>query len=762
MWSPKKKPLPISINEKNMPILSIENDIPNHLKKDFTIPVNQADFMKLKDDQNRNLGFFDEVMALLYKNNKNIYYVKAIEKKNIINDSYQNILNQIYSLNNNNLKNKNINIFDYIINLQTHWEDSERLFLVFEGIKKYSLLENLLKNHSKNITEENIIAIFIQLLETVDFLQDNNIYGCNLYIDSLIYDKHSQTIKLTDIGFSKFYKSSKKLYDNKLQNGFEFNDYFPPEFISKINDSSNIYTQEKLKNSYFDVWQLGILFYKIATFGDSPYDDAKDENLKESIMNKNINYSKLNNYSPQITQIIDKMLQIEPTNRYTIKQLLNLETFKSINKIPLLNINTKNEDIPITMNMIIKEKGRNKDVKIDMASLLEDMEAKKKASELNNFNNEENEKNMDENRSLNNSNKEILNQIRIQGNLVNDKNTMISQEIYPDGSVLPLFKSKFLNKFDNVDKNLVIDLSNKLSILDKEYKKLDENKLAVYNITSYVNKNLKEITKIDNDNIDALIKKFNNLQLSKIETNDLYEEMLKNKGEFAQDKFKALISNLIYEIKKLEIELEREKSIGEKLRKKIKEQEIKNMDLKTECQEKVEFYEKKIELLEEVIFNIDNKALNTPQDIKNNNNLIYQALINSIKNFTDINLQLKASIEENLSKFKENKKYWLQDMIKAKENFRNEIQFYLEKSIEPPKIYNFDKKDNKEITNKNKKDEKIEELKRKINELNDLVNEQKILIDNNTNLIKELKKEIKNKEEKNEELSRILNQYNNY
>ena len=529
-----------------------------------------------------------------------------------------------------------------------------------------------------------------------------------------------------------------------------------------MNDSSNIYTQEKLKNSYFDVWQLGILFYKIATFGDSPYDDAKDENLKESIMNKNINYSKLNNYSPQITQIIDKMLQIDPNNRYTIKQLLNLETFKSLNKIPLLNINTKNEDKPITMNMVNKEKGRNKDVKIDMASLLEDMEAKKKASELNNFNNEENEKNMDENRSLNNSNKEILNQIRIQGNLVNDKNTMISQEIYPDGSVLPLFKSKFLNKFDNVDKNLVIDLSNKLSILDKEYKKLDENKLAVYNITSYVNKNLKEITKIDNDNIDALIKKFNNLQLSKIETNDLYEEMLKNKGEFAQDKFKALISNLIYEIKKLEIELEREKSIGEKLRKKIKEQEIKNMDLKTECQEKVEFYEKKIELLEEVIFNIDNKALNTPQDIKNNNNLIYQALINSIKNFTDINLQLKASIEENLSKFKENKKYWLQDMIKAKENFRNEIQFYLEKSIEPPKIYNFDKKDNKEITNKNKKDEKIEELKRKINELNDLVNEQKILIDNNTNLIKELKKEIKNKEEKNEELSRILNQYNNY
>ena len=177
------------------------------------------------------------------------------------------------------------------------------------------------------------------------------------------------------------------------------------------------------------------------------------------------------------------------------------------------------------------------------------------------------------------------------------------------------------------------------------------------------------------------------------------------------------------------------------------------MDLKIEVQEKVEFYEKKIELLEEVIFNVDNK--NNKEDLKNN--LIFQALTNSIKNFTDINIKLKESLEENISKFKENKKNWLLDMIKAKENFRNEIQMYLQKAVEPPKIYNFEKKENKDVSNKNKSDEKIEELKRKITELNDLVKEQKILIDNNTNLIKELKKEIKSKEEKNEELTRLLN-----
>lgn len=729
----------LKVEEQRSSFLPPESDNQSNLLKDFKTQVSQSDFVRLKDEPNKNLGFFDEVFSLLYKNNKTLYYVKAIDKKkSIINNSYLSILNTIYKLNNYNQKSRGVNIYDYIINLQTHWEDNDRLFLVFNGIKRYTLFENLIKNHSEDITEENIIAIFRQILEVVNFLHENNIFGCNLYLSSFIFDKLSQSIKFTDLGFSKIFKPSKNLNDNILSNGFEFNEYAPPEYIGKDYDPSFFaFELDKIKNSYFDIWQLGILFYKIATFGESPYDDAKNEVLKEYIMNKNINYSRLNKYSPQISQIIDKMLQTSPSNRYSIKQLLSLEPFKIVTKIPLININFKNEDKAITMKMVNSQKGSVKDGKVDMASILNNLDAKKKTSKEITFK----------------EGKSILDHIKIQGTLVNDKNSIISQEIYPDGSVLPIFKNKFLNKFNNIDKNLVLDLSSKLTLLEKEYKKLDENKLAVYNITNYVNSNLKELNKTDNDNINLLIKKFNNLQLSKIETNDLYEEMLRNKGEFAQDKFKALISNLIYEIKRLNIELEQEKSTSEKLRKKIKDQEKRNMDLKLEHQEKVEFYEKKIELLEEVIFN-DDKNLNNNKNFKNNE-LIYKALNNSMKDFTEVNIQLKTSLEENLAKFKENKKFWLQDMIKAKENFRNEMSFYLSKSIEQPKIYNFEKKD-KGISKKNEKNEKIEELNKQVSELYDLINEQKLAVDSNINIIKELKRDIKIKDDKIEELTRKL------
>ena len=119
-------------------------------------------------------------------------------------------------------------------------------------------------------------------------------------------------------------------------------------------------------------------------------------------------------------------------------------------------------------------------------------------------------------------------------------------------------------------------------------------------------------------------------------------------------------------------------------------------------------------------------------------------------------MKLKENLEENLLKFKENKKFWLEDIIKAKQSFRNEISYFMNKTMEQPKTIIFEKKDNKEILNKNKKDEKIDELSKKIVELNNLINEQKMLIDQNVSLIKNLKEEIQLKDKKIDELNKLI------
>ena len=726
-----------------------ENENKYYLFKDFKVPVSQSDFLTQKEDEsNKNFGELDDVLTSMNKTNKKMYYLKTVEKKNIINKPFQNILDNIYTIYNSN---KNVNIYDYMVNLETQWETNDKLFLVFDAIKNYCLLESIIKNNINNISEENILIIFRQILESVNILHENNIYGCNLNLNSFIYDIESKRIKLTDLGFSKIFKSKRNINDSKLKNGFEFSEYTSPEFINKMDDPQNINIQDKIKNSYYDIWQLGILFYKIVTFGKSPYENAKNEELKKRILNKNIKDSELNKCPPKIVQIIDKMLQKEPTDRYSVQQLLNIDCFKKFkntNEIPLLIINFKNDNKAINMNMVNKEKEKIKDVKIDMSTF----ESKKTGAI--NENNQKNEK------DINANNKNLLNNIMVQGNIINDKNIIDKQEIYPEGSVLPSFNKKFLNRFNEIDNDLVIHLSNKLALLEKEYKNIDEIKSAIYNITKYISEKIKEKNINDNKDIESFIEKYKSLKSQGVGTLNLFNELFKNKDDFSFEKFKSLIQALLYEISNLDINYEHEKNLNAISESKIKELEEKNNELKSEYEEKIKFYEEKIKILEEVIFNVDN-TINNKNDVINNNKLIYQALTNSIKDFTNVNMKLKQNLEERISKFKENKKSWLEDIIKAKKDFRSEISYNLTKTMEQPKLIVIGKGDNKEILSKNKKDDKIDELNGKINELNNLINEQNSITEQQSNSIKNLQNEIQAKDKIIEELNQKINNLNN-
>ena len=727
----------VTESQNNMPkriSMFKENDIKYHLLKDFNTQVTSADFITKKDEENsiKNFGIFDDIIPLMNKNNKKIYYLKIIDKKNIINKSYQDYLNNIYTLHNSN---KNINIYDYIINLETQWENKDKLYLIFEGIKKYCSLDELIKN---NIKEEDILIIYRDILESINILHENNIFGINIDLNTIIYDIELKKIKLTDISFSKIFKLNNNIKNNKLKNGYEFNEYIPPEFINKMNDEQNINIQEKLKNEQYDIWQLGILFYKIATLGKSPYENVKDEELKEKILDNNYIYSNLNKCPPKIIQIIDKMLQRIPNERYNIKQLLNIEYIKKINNISLNIINNKNENPILNMNIINKEKDKLKDS--DIMNLLNNM--KVKTFNDDEIDNKENKKN------------NLLNNIVIQGNIINNKNIILNQEIYPEESVLPTLKKKsLLNKFNNIDSDLVINLANKLVLLDKEYKNIDEIKSSIFIITKYINDKINEKNINDNKEIELLLDKYKNIKLKQYDVQDLLNDLLKYKENLTFDKYKQLISNLIYDMKKLDIDLEHEKSKNILLNNKIQELDNINKDLKLEYQEKVKFYEEKTKLLEDVIFNTENPNMNK-LDMINNNKLLYQTLTNSIKNFSEVNIKLKENLEERLSKFKDNT-LWLKNIIEAKEKFRNEILYNLNKTIEP-KIIIINKDDNKDILNKNKKDEKIDSLTRKLTEFKNLVDQQKVFIEQNLNEIEKLEKSIQEKDKKIDELTKLI------
>ena len=285
-----------------------------------------------------------------------------------------------------------------------------------------------------------------------------------------------------------------------------------------------------------------------------------------------------------------------------------------------------------------------------------------------------------------------------------------------------------------------------LKVLDKEYKNIYEIKSAIFIITKYINDKINEKNIDDNKDIELLIEKYKNIKLKQNDVQDLLNELLKYKENLTFDIYKLLISNLIYDIKNLDIDLEHEKSKNALLNNKIQELDNINKNLKLEYQEKIKFYEEKIKLLENVIFNSENTNINKT-DIINNNKLIYQTLTNSIKDFSAVNIKLKENLEERLSKFKDNTQ-WLKNIIEAKDNFRKEILYNLNKTKEEQKIIIINKNDDKNILNKDKKDEKIDSLTKRLTEFKNLVEQQNTLIEQSKNKIDKLEIKIQEKDKK--------------
>jgi serine/threonine protein kinase len=120
-------------------------------------------------------------------------------------------------------------------------------------------------------------------------------------------------IKLTDFGISQKFDSDKTFSVKGTLL------YMAPE-ISKMAKGYNPLLA--------DVYSLGITFYHMSQ-GKWPFQDIDSDNTKMKIMNSQKFFS--TNIDIEFQQIIRKMLNLEPTQRSTISQLINDSLFRKMN-----------------------------------------------------------------------------------------------------------------------------------------------------------------------------------------------------------------------------------------------------------------------------------------------------------------------------------------------------------------------------------------------------------------------------------------------
>jgi serine/threonine protein kinase len=234
---------------------------PGEYLSDFTndakFELRNFDFLKL-DNQDHiiDTGAMGDVLLAKNKLDKKFYAIKKIDKEMAYLNgfSYELIINEI---------NIHRRIYhENIISMVAHHETEREFYLITE----YASGGNLASKLSSKLSEQEAFFYFIQTVNAVNFLHENNLIHRDLKPENILLDDEGQ-VKLCDFGWCVESKDSKRMTVCGTC------EYMAPEVIKNIPYNDSI-----------DIWSLGVLLYELV-HGNSPF---CSENYDSNTIYKNI------------------------------------------------------------------------------------------------------------------------------------------------------------------------------------------------------------------------------------------------------------------------------------------------------------------------------------------------------------------------------------------------------------------------------------------------------------------------------------------
>lgn len=257
---------------------------------------------------------YEIIKTLSERERKGTYIIKHLKsnKKYILkikenNNNDKNIYNILKNVNCKNI----VKLISFV-----NKKEEEYYYCIYEYIEGCNLLEYINKN--KELSEEDLKNIFIQIVDGLDVLHNNCILHCDLKLENIIVNK-DKLIKIIDFDLSIVCDNCDGFITNSI---FGTLQYIAPESYDLC-----IYSKKT------DIWQLGIILYILIT-NKYPHDNTlsqvnsysnlcrinlfKHINLdisKESIIKKN--------YNPNLYNLLKKLLEFDEKNRFNINQIKN-------------------------------------------------------------------------------------------------------------------------------------------------------------------------------------------------------------------------------------------------------------------------------------------------------------------------------------------------------------------------------------------------------------------------------------------------------
>lgn len=197
----------------------------------------------------------------------------------------------------------------FVIRLYDHFRIANQLVLILEYCPN-GCLSNRIKDNV-GMDYESFRQVGAQIVRALQYCHSKHIAHRDIKPSNILFDLYGRA-KLADFGLSM--KAPANLLSQSFCGSLIFT---APELIVR-----------KASSPYFaDVWSLGVLFYVMA-HGVSPWMADDSEHLKNEITQ--CKYQIRPNIHPEIAELISKILVLEPKNRITLKEIVNLPLFRSV------------------------------------------------------------------------------------------------------------------------------------------------------------------------------------------------------------------------------------------------------------------------------------------------------------------------------------------------------------------------------------------------------------------------------------------------
>ena len=320
--------------------------------------------IKLNNNKFKILGYGTNSIVYLVKHKEisNYFALKVINKDLL---KKKNLLNSIY----NEIDFHSKLFHKNIIHLIAIYEDENNINIILE----YANSENLLIKKKNIKSEKEIFTLFIQILNALCFLHENNLLHRDIKPENILIHNKNE-IKLCDFGTCNENFIGNR---NTICGTFE---YMAPEII-----------KEKSYDKSVDIWSLGIVLYEL-THGFTPFNmkfngnKKYDEIIKELILNKyDFNKGLIRFVSESCLNLIKSMIEYNPIKRIKMREILKDEFIlkfsdKKISfspriskSISLTNKNEifggKNESLLLNNNDLEKINKNNKEKKAEIEGI---------------------------------------------------------------------------------------------------------------------------------------------------------------------------------------------------------------------------------------------------------------------------------------------------------------------------------------------------------------------------------------------------------